>query len=179
MIDGDNINNGTAETFRGGLIPITRVIFDLAIVLNVLMVLVIVENSIKSKRVTIDIAEVLFVMALCVIAFLAWLAQRNSLLIIDEQGLLHQNWRKRKLNIAWESVKSLIQTEDDPSINLSIIFTDEFNRPRSLKLAEHAPIRAENSKLIEALKESILKHKHFTGSRQTDSFIHGKQIIWE
>jgi hypothetical protein len=163
MADGDNANNGAVETFRVLDRIDTKMIAIFAIVIGYMIL---------TDRVIL--LAVLCGIPLC----LAWLA-RNVLIIVDDRGLLLQDWRKRKTSITWESVKSLLQTENAGVFVLSLGFIDEFGKPQVARLAVDTPKRGKTSKRIEELKEGILRHKHFTNSRETEDAIYGKRIIWE
>jgi hypothetical protein len=179
MVDGDNANNEAVETFRVGYTVYTKIGIAAVILFVGQTVFKTLYESVHNKRLTIDVVDIWFLVVLCVLAFFAWLIRRNALVVLDDRGLMHQSWRKRKTSIAWEAVTALIQTDNTGIFILGIEFTDDFDRQRSLALAEDTPRRGKTSKLIEELKESILRHKHFTESSETRSFVYGKQIIWE
>ncbi|NIO75387.1 MAG: hypothetical protein GTN69_05785 [Armatimonadetes bacterium] len=106
----------------------------------------------------------------------AFLQRRNACVIVQENGLVRQNWQRHGLFIPWDAVKELVLTEIESGTELAIKYLDDQGTLRKALLLTDSVYAGPKS--TDALSKSILQYKTLPRESQRITWYLGREYIW-
>ena len=92
-------------------------------------------------------------------------SRRNSCITVSAEGIVRQDWLRRRTMIPWDRVKRLVVTDNDAGRLLTVQYVDQFGRLRTAKL-----YWGPGPWDIQLLKEAIMRRKPFPSRRRIEKW---------